>query len=99
MERHVKLDFPRGIRPQDQALLLASRPGGIVCAGGRSDRSSHVLGRTIEESQAGAAGADAAVCLGKSNRREGTEVYQKPEQLKKALEELYEIGQDGSTPK
>lgn len=94
-------DFPKGIDANTVAVLVASKPGGVLAAGSRPNARSSLPFVTIEEAPVNTPGIEDAVCFGKCNRKESdsTTSYHKPARLVKALKELYEIGQDGLLPK
>lgn len=97
--RRCDHDFPRGITAQSAAVYQAAKPGGLVAAGSRPNSQNKAVFCTIEEAEAGALGLEYAICHGKFNRKEGMDVYHKPEFLRRMLIKHFEIGQDGSCPK
>jgi hypothetical protein len=86
-----KHDFPKGVNAKDKILVAASCLEGVLAVGSRLDRLSAKTHKDLKESADGIRRAEHAVCFGKFNRKEGTEVYQKPFTLFKAMCDLFEI--------
>lgn len=91
-EKHIKNGkhrFPIGINARDKILLIASRPGGLMCLENRPDRSSSELHSTLVAADNGSIGEIAARSFGMFNRKENIVAYKKPPTLLRVLEELY----------
>jgi hypothetical protein len=94
LKRHEdanKHDFPVGVNARDWARLQASKPGGVLAAGGRPDRQSASLFLALEAVPVGSPGELDARCKGQFNRKESNGGYKKPARLIKVLRELYVI--------
>jgi hypothetical protein len=87
----AKHDFPIGINARDWLRLQASKPGGVLAAGGRPDRQSESLHHTLEAAPLGSPGELEAWCFGQFNRKSGHKGYKKPPRLMAVLRELYTI--------
>jgi hypothetical protein len=86
-----KHDFPIGIHARDWLRLQASKPGGVLAAGGRPDRQSDSLYHKIEAALLGSPGELPARCFGEFNRKSGHKGYKKPPRLLQVLRELFAI--------
>jgi hypothetical protein len=94
LKRHQnahKHDFPGGINARDWVRLQASKPGGVLAAGGRPDRQSESLFLALEAAPVGSPGELEARCKGQFNRKEMNGGYKKPARLIQVLRELYVI--------
>ena len=81
-------DFPLGISAKDKAVQIASKPGGLIAMGSRTNRKDKHF-KAFPEAAIGAKGADAADCFQKFNRKEDTEVIHKTEAQLKALSDIF----------
>ena len=95
LKRHQnanKHDFPGGINARDWVRLQASKPGGVLTAGGRPDRQSDSLFLALKAAPVGSPGELEAWCKGQFNRKEQSSGgYKKPPRLLQVLRELYVI--------
>jgi hypothetical protein len=86
-----KHNFPIGINAKDWLRLQASKPGGVLAAGGRPDRQSDSLYHKIEAAPLGSPGELLARCFSQFNRKSGYKGYKKPARLLQVLRELFAI--------
>jgi hypothetical protein len=86
-----KHDFPGGTNARDWVRLQASKPGGVLAAGGRPDRQSDSLFFALEAAPVGSLGELEARCKGQFNRKETHRGYKKTARLLEVLRELYAI--------
>ena len=87
----AKHDFPIGVNARDWLRLQASKPGGVLAAGGRPDRQSDSLYNILEAAPFGSPGELHAWCFGQFNRKSGHKGYKKPLRLLQVLRELYAL--------
>lgn len=76
---------------KDEAVHLASTPGGLIASGSRPDRAARGAGVASIPSPASTAGSAAAVCYRKFHRRPRVKPYLKPKKLHLELRRLFEI--------
>jgi hypothetical protein len=95
LKRHQdahKHNFPGGVNARDWVRLQASKPGGVLAAGGRPDRQSKsLLFLALEAAPLGSRGELIARCKGQFNRKETNGGYKKPPRLLEVLRELYAL--------
>jgi hypothetical protein len=80
-----------GTNARDLIRLHASKPGGVVAAGGWPDRQSESLFLAVKAAPVGSQGEHTARCKGQFNRKEMAGGYKKTDRLVEVLRELYAI--------
>ena len=88
IEKEKKHNFPVGISTKSRAVLMASKPGGLLATGSRSNRKSKGF-KTFPEAADGSPGEAAADCFQAFNRIENRDTIRKTQQQIEFLDDIF----------